>query len=109
MEVITNEYEHNRQCANIHPNLLWCKLLYAVDIWPTEHEGAFMKKGEYSTMLDKKDSKYENELANLRFLTYIDYIPKPKHQNYGYIITELGKKVLQQLKDHFGEENLKIF
>ncbi len=109
MEVVANNYSHNRQCANLHPNLLWCKLLYAVDIWPFEHNGCYLRKQEYSTMLNKKASKYEGELANLRFLKYIDYIPKPKHSNYGYIITDLGKKVLQQLKECFGEENLKIF
>ena len=93
----------------MHPNLLWCKILRAVEIWPDEHEGQFMKKGEYSDMLGKKPYKYQAELDNLKFVEYVEYIPKKKGGNYGYILTGLGKQVLQQLKEEFGEENLLIF
>lgn len=107
--VVKNKYHTNYGCINMHPNLLWCKLLYAVEWWPGEHEGSFLHKNEYSEVLNKKPSKFESELSNMRFLKYIDYIPKTKNKNYGYIITDLGKQVLQQIKDEFGEENLLIF
>ena len=106
---VKNKYHSNYGCANMHPNLLWCKLLYAVDWWPAEHDGDYMHKGDYSNVLCRKASKYENELANLKFLKYIEYLPKPSNKNYGYRITDLGRLVLQQLKDEFGEENLLIF
>ena len=109
METIKNNYPSNYSCNTMHPSLLWCKLLYAVKVWPEEHDGQLLKKKEYSDMLGKKASKYENALYELRIVNYIDYIPKPKNTNYGYVITELGEKVLQQLKDNFGEENLLMF
>jgi len=60
-------------------------------------------------MLDKKPYKYQSVLENLKFVEYILYIPKKKGINYGYKLTDLGKQVLQQLKEEFGEENLLIF
>ena len=109
ISVVKNKYKCNTGCSNLHPNLLWCKLLYAVDWWPSEHDGNFLHKNEYSEVLKQKASKYESALADLRFLEYIEYIAKNKSKNYGYKITALGKQVLQQLKDEFGEENLLIF
>lgn len=110
METIKNKYKSNKGCNTMHPNLLWCKILRAVEIWPDEHEGQYLKKQEYSDMLGKKPYKYQAELDNLKFVEYIEYIPKNKHvSHYGYKLTELGKQVLQQLKDEFGEENLLIF
>lgn len=109
MEIIKNKYKSNQGCNTMHPNLLWCKILRAVEIWPDEHEGQFMKKGEYSDMLGKKPYKYQAELDNLKFVEYVEYIPKKKGGNYGYTLTDLGKQVLQQLKEEFGEENLLIF
>lgn len=110
METIKNKYKSNSGCNTMHPNLLWCKILRAVEIWPDEHEGQYLKKQEYSNMLGKKPYKYQAELDNLKFVEYIEYIPKNKHvPYYGYKLTELGKQVLQQLKDEFGEENLLIF
>lgn len=109
METIKNKYKSNQGCNTMHPNLLWCKILRAVEIWPDEHEGQFMKKGEYSDMLGKKPYKYQAELDNLKFVEYVEYIPKKKDGNYGYILTDLGRQVLRQLKDEFGEENLLIF
>lgn len=109
METIKNKYKSNRGCNTMHPNLLWCKMLRAIEIWPSEHEGQLLKKGEYSNMLDKKPYKYQSVLENLKFVEYILYIPKKKGINYGYKLTDLGKQVLQQLKEEFGEENLLIF
>ena len=109
METIKNKYKSYQRCNTMHPNLLWCKILRAVEIWPDEHEGQFMKKGEYSDMLGKKPYKYQAELDNLKFVEYVEYIPKKKDGNYGYILTDLGRQVLRQLKDEFGEENLLIF
>jgi len=109
METIKNKYKSNQGCNTMHPNLLWCKILRAIEIWPIEHEGQFLKKGEYSDMLGKKPYKYQSVLENLKFVEYISYIPKKKDRNYGYMLTDLGKQVLQQLKEEFGEENLLIF
>lgn len=109
METIKNKYKSNQGCNTMHPNLLWCKILRAVEIWPIEHEGQFLKKGEYSDMLGKKPYKYQSVLENLKFVEYILYIPKKKDRNYGYMLTDLGKQVLQQLKEEFGEDNLLIF
>ena len=109
METVKNKYKSNQGCNTMHPNLLWCKMLRAIEIWPSEHDGQFLKKGEYSNMLDKKPYKYQSVLENLKFVEYILYIPKKKGINYGYKLTDLGKQVLQQLKEEFGEENLLIF
>ena len=110
METIKNKFKSNPGCNTMHPNLLWCKMMRAIEIWPDEHDGQFLKKGEYSNMLGKKPYKYQSTLENLRLVEYIEYIPKNKHVlYYGYKLTELGKQVLQQMKDEFGEEHLLIF
>lgn len=109
METIKNKFKSNPGCNTMHPNLLWCKMMRAIEIWPVEHDGQFLKKGEYSNMLDKKPYKYQSTLENLRLVGYILYISKKKDGNYGYTLTDLGKQVLQQIKEEFGEENLLIF
>ena len=48
METIKNKFKSNPGCNTMHPNLLWCKMMRAIEIWPAEHDGQFLKKGEYS-------------------------------------------------------------
>ncbi|MCF0126378.1 MAG: hypothetical protein HUJ68_11625 [Clostridia bacterium] len=105
---VKNKFNHNNETSILSPDILWCKILAAIDWWPSEHEGKFLQKNEYNLMLNQKPYRYNNQINNLVWLKYIEYIPIRK-TSPGYHITELGKQVLQQLKDEFGEDNILIF
>ena len=34
METIKNKFKSNPGCNTMHPNLLWCKMMRAIEIWP---------------------------------------------------------------------------